>query len=542
MFGSGKRWRRERLRRQWGMDPRESGYESAAGRMDRIRLLHDELEKRSKEQKKPAAGIDEITWQDLEMDDVFRRINHTRSFIGEQVLYHRLHEVKKGQDRERLEEQMQLFTEEEELRIDTELRLSGVGKRDEAYMLPAFLMHARLWRIERTWIFHVLQILLLMFLAAGIILDNGFCLLGLGATALLNLTVWLYTKQRYEGFLAALGRLGQIYGFARWLMREERLWALFGSEELRRDIEELKGLSRLISDYSSRKYAGMSGDVAGILCDYLWGVTLMDVAAFNRIMKVIGNRQEAVQRILQLAGEVDSAIAVASWRAKAPVFCVPEDAADGKIRARGMVHPLLAGAVANDFVLEDRAVITGANASGKSTFMKALAVNVILAQTVNTCSASAFCVPPMHVMTCMSLRDDILSGESYYFREAKYLKRMLDQLEKKEPTLFVLDEILKGTNTRERLAASAAILEYFAASDCPVLAATHDTELAKSRGYRRFYFESCIEGTDVSFDYRIHEGEGGASNAIALLHALHFPDVIVQKARRNCSEDRRMCG
>ena len=87
-------------------------------------------------------------------------------------------------------------------------------------------------------------------------------------------------------------------------------------------------------------------------------------------------------------------------------------------------------------------VLTGANASGKSTFMKAVAINVILAQTINTCVAKNMKRPAIQVMTSMALRDDVLQGESYYMREIKYLKRMLDELETGEPMLFVIDEIL----------------------------------------------------------------------------------------------------
>lgn len=122
-------------------------------------------------------------------------------------------------------------------------------------------------------------------------------------------------------------------------------------------------------------------------------------------------------------------------------------------------------------------VLTGANASGKSTFMKAVAINVILAQTINTCVAKNMKMPAIQVMTSMALRDDVLQGESYYMREIKYLKRMLDELETGEPMLFVIDGILKGTNTRERLVASNAILSYMVQKQGFLLIATHDLEL-----------------------------------------------------------------
>lgn len=159
----------------------------------------------------------------------------------------------------------------------------------------------------------------------------------------------------------------------------------------------------------------------------------------------------------------------------------------GRIAARGLVHPLLNHAVGNDFVLENRAIITGANASGKSTFMKAMAINAILAQTIHTCTADEFQVGKVQVMTCMSLRDDVESGESYYFREAKYLRRILHQIKEKGKVFCVI--------------------------------------------YYNYYFESEVMEHDIVFDYKIREGFGGKSNAIALLELLGYPQEIVQKAR-----------
>ena len=134
-------------------------------------------------------------------------------------------------------------------------------------------------------------------------------------------------------------------------------------------------------------------------------------------------------------------------------------------------------------------------------------------------------------MTCMSLRDDVESGESYYFREAKYLRRILDRMKEKGRVFCVIDEIFKGTNTTERIAASKAVLEYLARTDGFVLVATHDREIVNQDFYHKYYFDSKVMEHDIVFDYRIREGIGGKSNAIALLELLGYPREIVQNAR-----------
>ena len=143
-------------------------------------------------------------------------------------------------------------------------------------------------------------------------------------------------------------------------------------------------------------------------------------------------------------------------------------------------------------------------------------------------------IPALFVMTSMALRDDILSGESYYIREVKYLKRMLDVTQNGQAVLCVIDEILKGTNTRERLAASEAILKYFAEKNGLVMVATHDMELIEKLQdfFECYYFESRVDGPDIRFDYILHKGIGGKSNAIALLELMGYPACIVERARK----------
>ena len=205
--------------------------------------------------------------------------------------------------------------------------------------------------------------------------------------------------------------------------------------------------------WHSRKCAGMTGDMGAMLQDYLLGITLIDVAAFNHIMKIIDNKQDMVLALYEFVGQMDMLLAVAAYREREHKWCRPDICQDGIISGKGIRHPLLEHPVENDFTLEYRAIITGANASGKSTFMKAVAVNAILAQTIHTCAATSFTLPRLYVMTSMALRDDILNGESYYIREVKYLKRMLERKRENMATPCVIDEILKGTNTKERLAA-----------------------------------------------------------------------------------------
>jgi DNA mismatch repair ATPase MutS len=102
-------------------------------------------------------------------------------------------------------------------------------------------------------------------------------------------------------------------------------------------------------------------------------------------------------QLYTFAGEIDMEIAIASFRKSLPQWCCPSLQSDGAISVEEISHPLMADAIPNDFVLKKGVVLTGANASGKSTFMKAVAINVILAQTINTCVAKNMKMPAIQV-------------------------------------------------------------------------------------------------------------------------------------------------
>ena len=482
--------------------------------------------------------IDDITWEDLEMDEVYLRINHTNSFIGEQLLYHKLHDVGAG-TRHKVEGRVSYLEENPKCRREIERRLQLIGKREGTYYLTEFLQKSNLWKVGSSLVLHLLQLILLFVIIGAIISDNELFFFGLVISASVNLIVYIRAKMKYEVYLESLCVFKQIYDFAAWIEKSDSKQNIFVTPKEKKAIESLKKVSNVIFKFYGRKQSNLSSDVFALLSDYIWGVTLVDISLFNYIMKIIYDKQDDVMELLEMTGSIDVCISILSYRKSVDYWCIPEFVESG-FKAEEMVHPLLGHPVANDFELVDRAIISGANASGKSTFMKAVAINCILAQTINTCTARRLCLARVYIMTCMSLRDDVMSGESYFFREAKYLKRILsviecDNMEKRSTNtvLCVIDEILKGTNTKERIAASKAILDYISDRNCLAIVATHDNELTENSMYKQFHFESHIIENDMKFDYKIKDGVSSESNAIALLSVLGYPNNIIKNAMEN---------
>lgn len=536
MFGAKKRLKKI-VDDSFGKNPLDGYlYYNAQQRLNNVKRLHSAVSGIVDGEWK----VDDITWDDLEMDQVFLRINHTNSFIGEQTLYHKLHLLDKGTAPEkidRLEQRLACLKENPEARLDIETQMNYIGKHDEGYYLPEFLLNTDMWKFGNTLLYHVLQVLLIIGFVGCTVFNNIISIAGLVCIALINLMIYLFSKQKYEVYFNSLADFKRIYDFAKWMEVKDREHNIFVADDVRNSIHRLRRMSRVIFGMNERRQASMTGDVVAILREYIWGILLIDVSTFNHIMRIIDDKQENVLLLLDFVGEIDSDISILSYRESVSEWCKPEFV-QNEFTVEGIAHPLIKNPVRNDFKLLNRAIITGANASGKSTFMKAIAINCIMAQTINTCMAKIVILQPMQIITCMSLRDDILTGESYYFREAKYLKRMLDVIEKDASALIVVDEILKGTNTKERVAASKAILDYIGNANCLALVATHDQELTKSRFYEDYHFRSKIQEKDIVFDYIIYKGTSEESNAIALLSYMGYPETIVKDAEVNMNANR----
>lgn len=527
MFGARRNLKRI-VENSFGQNPLEGfSFYNATDRMKNIRRLHEVLD----EPEEKAWTVDEVTWNDLEMDEVFLRINHTNSFIGEQVLYDRMHRLKKPVNAHMVDKLNQDSIKWSGL----EMRLHTIGKLDNAYLLPEFVLNAKLWTIGNPVLYHTLQILLALSIVLASLINEYFLIMTM-LIACINFIIYMGVKQKYDVYFSSLIEFKKVFEFCKWLEKHDKEKS-FISDDIETCIHKLDGMSKIIMGAAGRHQMSVAGDLAAQINEYLWGVLLVDVAVFNHIMKLISRNQEEVMKLMIFAGEIDAAIAVASYRQSLYKWCKPQFVDHG-FAYRGIVHPLIVNPVDNDFALESRAVITGTNASGKSTFMKSIAINTILAQTIDTCIADEASLCPMQVASCMALRDDILTGESYYFREAKCLKRILDLAQEQDKLMIIVDEILKGTNTRERVAASRAILEYLAKTSAITIVATHDYELTVNPQYENYHFKSQIKNETIAFDYHLYEGVCQSSNAIELLAYMKYPVAIVDRARSYLNENR----
>jgi DNA mismatch repair ATPase MutS len=138
----------------------------------------------------------------------------------------------------------------------------------------------------------------------------------------------------------------------------------------------------------------------------------------------------------------------------------------------------------------------------------------------------------------MALRDSLRNGESYFIAEIKSIKRILDYLNEKVPCLCLIDEVLRGTNTVERIAASSQVLLHLAKHKCMCMAATHDVELTHilEKYFQNVHFQERIADNSIVFDYKLYEGRASSRNAIKLLRLMGYDDAIVTEAERRAND------
>ena len=162
-----------------------------------------------------------------------------------------------------------------------------------------------------------------------------------------------------------------------------------------------------------------------------------------------------------------------------------------------------------------------------------VAVNAVLAQTIHTCTAESYHAPVFRIFSSMALRDSIQNGESYYIVEIRSLKRILDAAQTgTAPVLSFVDEVLRGTNTVERIAAATQILIHLSESGVLCFTATHDIEMTEllKNCYDNYHFEEVIRDGDILFPYQLLPGKASTRNAIRLLQMMGYEEQIIKKA------------
>ncbi len=475
-------------------------------------------------------AIDEETWKDLNMDELFEVMNRATTPIGSQILFHMLHYPLANSDElERREKIINLFANNTPLRQSVQIFLLGLAK------VPAKFLACSLWtpipqKPKYAFVFYLISAISFWL--------PVFCILNLIPWAFV-LLLFVTNSIIYSLYEKKLAEFVVSFQFLSLLIANSHKIANLLPDELGYLKTELKNELKHTKSISKKVYSLQLNDSNPLVAIYNT-YTLAPITGFLSAIGSLKKSIKSLQRIFEIVGYIDSLIAVASYRKQFSNFCNPVFSSSQIFSVSNISHPLVVEPVANNFTFDTKCLlVTGSNMSGKSTFLKTLGVNAILSQTLNMCFASKYEAPFIHVISSIERSDDLINGKSYYMSEVESILRIVNASQTEVVHLFLIDEIFRGTNSVERTASSIEVLQFLNNQKDFVIVATHDLQLTDilSTSYRNFHFRETMTNSGLSFDYKLHPGKCSSKNAIALLKYVGYPSAIVNGASQRVNID-----
>ena len=477
--------------------------------------------------------VDDTTAGDVDLDRVFASVCGALSSPGEEVLYSWLRHPLTGGDelaeRIRMED---FFAAHEEERMGILMSLSRIGHMKGG----SFCHYIRQIRYAE-------PVGRNRFIALGLLTAAAFVLLFFWPlAAILMLIPILIADFRVHMSMKKMTE-APIRGFQaviRLIRGAEDLASVL-PDTLSAEKERLKELAAKCAEVRRGSTLVTSGGSVGTgiddaILEYLKMLFHIDYIRFDSMLESALKHEQEIMELLGLIGGIDAACAAASWK-EAQKTCVRpvfrDASGKAELKVEGLIHPLLTEAVPNSLETGRPVLLTGSNASGKSTFLKSIALSAILAQSIGAVTASSYEAPFFRIFSSMALSDNLAGGESYFIVEIRSLKRIYDAAETAfPPVLALVDEILRGTNTIERIAASSQVLTELGRKNALIFAATHDMELSYllEDSYRNLHFQESAKDGDVQFDYLLKEGRAESGNALKLLAMNGYPERVTERA------------
>ena len=298
------------------------------------------------------------------------------------------------------------------------------------------------------------------------------------------------------------------------------------TESLRSSIqkgEEILGCFHKISTLNSYRF----NLITNLLFNIFFSLNFRILYQYTKLLK---NENSSFKESIEALEEFELLISLSTIAFVKEQIVLPMLQENISLEMIDMKHPLLEEntCVANNFQCnQDIQIITGSNMSGKTSFMRTIGVNLILAYTGTYVTASRFSCSIMKIFTSINVKDDISNGISTFYGELKRIKEVLDfSKEKKLPMIVFIDEIFKGTNYNDRILGAKEVLKKLSGLPCIVFLTTHDFELCEinNRKVHNYHFEETYQKNKIFFDYKIKKGQCKTTNAKYLMKEIGIID------------------
>jgi DNA mismatch repair ATPase MutS len=478
--------------------------------------------------------LDNQTWNDLNMDRLYAKIDRTYTEPGEAVLYRILREPQFKQavlkERSLI---IGILEKDHPLRERIQLLLLRCGRSNIKNNLFNQLWDRQYPRVNLGWVITALAICALGLPIAAIVTQSLTLIIPMVVLFLINLFIHYFIKYSKKidsysfNYLISTVVTAQKIGT---LKDRDLAGRLSRIATLYKEVSGIIQKPRFLFSFNK----GSIDPLLGALADYLNILFLQELRSYSHISRSVTRYTDKLRELYFLVGELDALTSIASYRASLDSYSEPQLQAESVVlELQAARHPLIERPVPTSITTDKRGIIiTGSNMSGKSTFLRNIGVNVIMAQTIYTTLCSHYSGSFFRVITSIGRSDDLLAGESFYYAEAQRILKALRSIDNRIPTLCIIDEKLSATNSTERLQASEAIVRYLVKQNTLAVIATHDIELVERLNglCDLYHFSDKVDDSGLKFDYRLKPGIATTRNAIALLKYLGYPQEIIEAA------------
>ena len=466
---------------------------------------------------RPAAGgaaLDAATWADLLLDDYAARLSAGVSIFGQQVLHQRLRAGMAPDDRDALGDRLDtLLSDTARLgALERDMRVLRNADSETAALLFEEAIDPAPWWAGRTW-------LLPPALA-------GACAAATTVTPL----AWLAAFGLL--YLLLAGQMGHAERIEAWKRKLDALQLLLRTSSvlgarggpLLRDFGADRAAAGVLNRALTR--SPVTAMVPG-LRTYLDWFMLDNVNHYYRTRTLVATRRELLRACYLRCANLEADIALARHLLATPRHCRAQFGAVGVLAMELAVHPLLARAQPLSLALEGKgAFVSGQNGIGKSTLLRAVGLNLVTARAFGFCYAQAARVPDLPVYTSMQSEDALLGGESLYMAELRRARELLAAADGPHPGICLIDEIFRGTNHIESVAAAAAVLDALAGKGM-IFVSSHNLVLASLLAHRLAPW--CV-ALDEGGALALRPGVLAHTNGIALLAERDFGGAVQANA------------
>lgn len=468
---------------------------------------------------------------DLDINEVFKFIDRTSSKIGQQYLYFKLRTIGSLKSLLQFSNLTLIFQKNKTLSIYCQQTLSKLNYNDSYYLEELFNGK----QIEKPTYIWLVKLLSLSSLVS-IILTFFYPIFSLLIVAILAVNLFFHYKNKsnISYYLDGVKQLSKSLNVGKKLAE---------IPEIKTHFTNLDFIKKVSSVQLKTEFIAFEKNVDNEFAFLFWFLAELLKILFNiefliffSFIDSISEEKESIEQLFLFIGEIDAAISTASLKESNATICTPSFTTKNELNATEIHHPLIKDCIPNNIDLDAKSMLlTGSNMSGKTTFIRTVAVNSILAQTLHICFGKSYTAPFYKIYSSIRITDDLLDDTSYYLEEVLTIKELVEAAKNEQPSLFVLDEIFKGTNTIERISGGKAILSYLNKPNHTVLVSTHDielTDLLLEENYELFHFSEQIENENLIFDHKLKSGKLKTRNAIKILELYKYPSEIIIDARK----------